>query len=68
MTGVQTCALPISESESRETLEAFSEALLAIADEAEKNPELLHSAPRTTPVRRLDEVRAAREPVLRRLP
>jgi glycine dehydrogenase subunit 2 len=57
-----------TESESRETLEAFSEALLAIADEAEKNPELLHSAPRTTPVRRLDEVRAAREPVLRRLP
>jgi len=36
-----------------------------IAREAEEQPELLHEAPHHTPVRRLDEVRAARQPVLR---
>jgi len=37
-------------------------------EEAEKNPELLHQAPHNTPVRRLDEVRAARQPDLRWYP
>ena len=55
-----------TETESRETLEAFAAALLAIADEAEKDPDLVKNAPHSTPVRRLDEVRAARDPVLRR--
>jgi hypothetical protein len=47
---------------------AFANALIQIADEAVKDPELLHNAPHTTPVGRLDEVRAAREPILRYVP
>src|SRR6185437_11917909 len=54
-----------TETESKQTLDLFVEALIKIADEAEQNPELLKTAPHTTPVRRLDEVRAAREPNLR---
>jgi glycine dehydrogenase subunit 2 len=53
-----------TETESKETLDAFVEALLKIAEEAQENPDLLHSAPHTTPVGRLDEVSAARKPVL----
>jgi len=55
-----------TETESRQTLEAFAEALLKIAEEAVSSPELLHEAPHDTPVGRLDEVRAAREPILNR--
>jgi glycine dehydrogenase subunit 2 len=54
-----------TESEPKEELDAFCEAMLAIAAEAEERPELVKSAPHTTPVRRLDEARAARQPVLR---
>ncbi|HUP47786.1 MAG TPA: aminomethyl-transferring glycine dehydrogenase subunit GcvPB [Thermoanaerobaculia bacterium] len=54
-----------TESEPKEELDAFCEAMLAIAREAEERPELVRSAPHTTPVRRLDEARAARNPVLR---
>ncbi len=54
-----------TETESKETVDAFAEAMLKIAEEAEENPDLLHQAPHTTPVTRLDEVRAARHPVLR---
>ncbi|MCD6289455.1 MAG: aminomethyl-transferring glycine dehydrogenase subunit GcvPB [Anaerolineae bacterium] len=54
-----------TETESRDTLDAFADAMLKIAEEARTNPELLHEAPHSTPVRRLDEVRAARHPVLR---
>ena len=54
-----------TETESQETLDAFAEAMLQVAREAETSPELLHEAPVTTPVRRLDEVRAARELKLR---
>jgi glycine dehydrogenase subunit 2 len=54
-----------TETESRETLDAFAEALLAISEEARRDPEALKAAP-TRPVRaRLDETRAARKPVLR---
>jgi glycine dehydrogenase subunit 2 len=53
-----------TETESKETLDAFADALIQIAQEARINPELLHSAPHITPVSRLDEVRAARQPVL----
>jgi glycine dehydrogenase subunit 2 len=49
-----------TETESRESLEAFAAAMIAIAEEAATNPELLHSAPSTTPVGRLDEAGAAR--------
>jgi glycine dehydrogenase subunit 2 len=54
-----------TETESKEILDAFAEAMLNIAEEAEENPDLLHQAPHTTPVTRLDEVRAARHPRLR---
>jgi len=53
-----------TETESRETLDAFVAALRAIADEATASPEILRSAPHSAPVRRLDEVRAARQPLL----
>ena len=51
-----------TETESKETLDAFADALARIVDEA---PELLHDAPHTTHVSRADEVRAARQPVLK---
>jgi glycine dehydrogenase subunit 2 len=54
-----------TETESRETLDAFAEAMIAIAREAKESPELLREAPHETPVGRLDEVRAARKPDLR---
>jgi glycine dehydrogenase subunit 2 len=51
-----------NETESKETLDAFCDTMIAIAREAAENPELVKSAPLTTPVKRLDEVKAAREP------
>ncbi len=54
-----------TESESKETLDAFCDAMLAIAREAEQSPEPAREAPHHTPVRRLDEATAARKPVLR---
>ena len=50
-----------TETESKETLDAFGEAMLQVAREAAEDPHLLHEAPVTTPVRRLDEAKAARE-------
>jgi glycine dehydrogenase subunit 2 len=50
-----------TETESRETLDAFVDALVEIRAEAKRDPALVKHAPYTTPVRRLDEVRAARE-------
>jgi len=54
-----------TETETKETLDAFAEAMRQVAAEAEKDPELLHEAPVTTPVRRLDEAKAARDLRLR---
>ncbi len=54
-----------TETESRATLDAFAGALRDIAETAERAPETLHSEPRSLPVGRLDEVAAARSPVLR---
>jgi len=54
-----------TESEARETLDEFVDAMRAIAREAAESPELLHDAPHDRPVRRLDEVRAAKSPVVR---
>ena len=51
-----------NETESLETLDGFCDAMIRIATEAKENPELVRSAPLTTPVRRLDDVKAAREP------
>jgi len=53
-----------TETETKETLDAFSDALLKIADEAHTQPEVLTSAPHVTPVSRLDEVAAAKQLVL----
>lgn len=50
-----------TESESLETLDQFVEAMLKIAEEARTKPELLHEAPHNTPVRRCDELKAARD-------
>ena len=57
-----------TETESKQTLDALGKALLQISDEAEGQPDLLHSAPTTTPVGRLDEARAARQLRLRWTP
>jgi glycine dehydrogenase subunit 2 len=54
-----------TETESVETLDAFADALIEIAAEAERDPELVTSAPHDAPVGRLDEATAARQPNLR---
>jgi glycine dehydrogenase subunit 2 len=54
-----------TETESKETLDAFADAMIKIAEEVEKNPEVVKCAPYNTPVSRLDMVKAAREPVLK---
>jgi glycine dehydrogenase subunit 2 len=54
-----------TETESKEELDLFIEAMKSIAEEAENQPELLLQAPHTTRVKRLDEVQAARRPILR---
>ncbi len=54
-----------TETESKDTLDTYINAMKEIDRDAEENPEILHTAPHNTPVRRLDEVRAARQPDLR---
>jgi glycine dehydrogenase subunit 2 len=54
-----------TETESVETLDAFADALIAIAREAETEPDVIREAPHTAPVKRLDEATAARHPNLR---
>ena len=54
-----------TETESVETLDAFADALIAVAEEARDDPEVVKSAPHDSPVRRLDEATAARKPDLR---
>ncbi|WP_281202273.1 aminomethyl-transferring glycine dehydrogenase subunit GcvPB [Cytobacillus kochii] len=54
-----------TETESKETLDSFIDAMLQIAKEAEENPEVVQEAPHTTVIGRLDETLAARKPVLR---
>jgi glycine dehydrogenase subunit 2 len=54
-----------TETEPKERLDDFCEAMLAIVDEAAASPELLHEAPHSRPVRRLDEVKAAKRAVVR---
>ena len=57
-----------TETEPKETLDAFADALLRIAKRIETDPERVHAAPVRAPLRRLDEVAAARKPVLRYRP
>jgi glycine dehydrogenase subunit 2 len=54
-----------TETESKETLDAFCDGMIQIAREAEASPQTVLDAPVTTPVRRLDQTRAARQPSLR---
>jgi glycine dehydrogenase subunit 2 len=54
-----------TETEAKETLDAFADALLTIAREAVEHPELLKEAPHVRPVKRLDEVRAVKQPIVR---
>jgi len=54
-----------TETETRETLDEFAQALAAILREAAEDPEIARQAPYTTPVRRLDEAGAAKRPVIR---
>ncbi|MBN1583819.1 MAG: aminomethyl-transferring glycine dehydrogenase subunit GcvPB, partial [Anaerolineae bacterium] len=54
-----------TETESKQTLDQFVADMKQIAREVKTDPDLLHSAPQHTPVRRLDEVQAARKPILR---
>ncbi len=57
-----------TETETKETLDAFADAIAAILREAaEQGPEIAREAPYTTPVRRLDEVGAAKQPVIRQV-
>lgn len=53
-----------TETESKETLDEFCEVMIKIADEAKTNPEILQTAPHSTVVRRIDAVKAARQPVI----
>ncbi|HBO84227.1 MAG: glycine dehydrogenase (aminomethyl-transferring) [Deltaproteobacteria bacterium GWC2_42_11] len=54
-----------TETESKETLDKFIKAMSEIADEAKSNPEMVRNAPHTTPLTRLDEISAAKKPVMR---
>ena len=54
-----------TETESKETLDSFIDAMIQIAKEAEENPEIVQEAPHTTVISRLDETLAARKPILR---
>ena len=61
----QTIMIEPTETESKETLDAFIEVMEKIAREAAEDPDLLHNAPHDTPVSRPDDTLAAREPVLK---
>ncbi|KIL44378.1 aminomethyl-transferring glycine dehydrogenase subunit GcvPB [Jeotgalibacillus soli] len=54
-----------TETESKETLDSFIEAMIQIAKEVEETPEVVQEAPHTTIIGRLDETKAARQPILR---
>ena len=54
-----------TETESKQEIDAFIEAMLTIAKEAEENPDLVKGAPHSTRISRIDEAAAARKPVLR---
>jgi glycine dehydrogenase subunit 2 len=54
-----------TETEPKETLDAFAAAMLRIAERVTTDPASVRDAPRHAPLRRLDEVAAARKPVLR---
>ena len=61
----QALMIEPTETESKETLDAFIEVMRKIADEAEQDPNILHDAPHNTPISRPDETTAARNPILK---
>jgi glycine dehydrogenase subunit 2 len=61
----QALMIEPTETESKETLDAFIEVMRRIAEEAAADPEMLHSAPHNTPIRRPDETTAARNPIVK---
>ncbi len=61
----QAIMIEPTETESLETLDIFIEKMIQISEEAATNPQLLHDSPMHTPVRRIDEVLAARTPVVK---
>ena len=54
-----------TETETKQTLDEFVDAMSSISEEAREDPEMVKAAPHLTRLRRLDETRAARKPVLR---
>ncbi len=54
-----------TETESKETMDAFADVMAQISKEVEENPDIVLNAPHTTVIGRLDEVQAARQPILR---
>ena len=60
----QAIMIEPTETESKETLDDFISIMRKVAEEAISDPEMVKSAPHTTPVRRLDETTAARKPIL----
>ena len=54
-----------TETESKQELDLFAEAMIAIAGEAEEDPDLVRGAPHSTRIARVDEVTAARKPIVR---
>jgi len=61
----QAIMIEPTETESKETIDAFMDAMRKIAVEAKENPDFLRSAPHNTPIRRPDETTAARNPILK---
>ena len=61
----QALMIEPTESESKETLDSFIEAMILISKEAEENPDILKTAPHDTIVRRPDETKAARNPIVK---
>ena len=61
----QALMIEPTETESKETIDAFIEVMRKIAAEAAEDPEILHSAPHCTPISRPDETAAARNPILK---
>jgi glycine dehydrogenase subunit 2 len=60
----QAIMIEPTETESKDTLDEYIGIMRKIAQEAAEDPEMLKTAPHTTPVRRLDETTAARQPIL----
>lgn len=61
----ETMMVEPTESESKDTIDEFIDTMIKISEEAKEFPDILRSAPHNTPVRRLDEARAARVPILK---